>query len=160
MAYSDVLRTDYQDAVWGGLRKYRFTNNSDGTTTVNDVTEYSVEGDAFGAGDINRTNLVIQEIENVQLSARKITLPASGWSSTTVTIDGMALYKQTVTVNSIYMENPIISLGAAGTIPTYAEESIYALLKAAVADVSSNRITFYATSKPTGTIYVIAKGVA
>lgn len=160
MAYSDVLRTDYQDAVWSGLRKYRFTTNSDSTTSVTDVTQYTTEGDAFGAADINRTNIVIQEVENASISTRKITLSASGWSSNTVSIDGMALYVQTVTVNAIYIENPIISLGAAGTIPTYTEEGNYALIKAAVADVSTNKITFYATSKPTGTIYVYAKGVA
>jgi len=159
MAYSDVLRTDYQDAVWSGERKYRFTNNTDSTTSVTDVTTYSAEGDNFGAGDINRTNSVIKEVEASATSLRKITLSASGWSASTVTIDGMALYTQEVTVTAIYNENPIISLGAAGTIPTYTEEGNYALIKAAVADTSTNKITFYATAKPTGTIYVLAKGV-
>ena len=159
MAYSDVLRTDYQDAAWSGERKYRFTQNGDNTTSVTDVTEYTVEGYVFASADINRTNIVIQEIENASLSVRKITLPASGWSSNTVTIDGMIFFVQTVTVTAIYNDTPIISLGAAGTLPTYAEESNFALIKAAVADVNTNRITFYATAKPSGTIYVLAKEV-
>lgn len=160
MAYSDVLRTDYQDAVWSGNRKYRLTTNGDNTTSVTDVTEYSVEGDNFGAGDINRTNAVIKEVENAQISSRKITLPANGWSANTVAIDGMALYVQTVAVTAIYNEHPIISLGAAGTLPTQNEESAYALIKAAVANVDTNRITFYANSRPSTTIYVIAKEVS
>lgn len=159
MAYSDELRTDYQDAAWSGERKYRFTSNSDNTTSVTDVTTYTVEGDNFGAGDINKTNHVIKEVEASATSVRKITLPTSGWSANTVAIDGMSLYVQTVTVTAIYNEHPIISLGAAGTVPTYTEESNYALLKAAVANVETNKITFYATTRPTGTIYVLAKGV-
>lgn len=160
MAYSDVLRTDYQDAVWSGNRKYRLTTNGDNTTSVTDVTEYSVEGDNFGSGDINRTNAVIKEVENAQLSSRKITLPASGWSASTVAIDGMALYVQTVTVTAIYNEHPVISIDAAGTLPTEEEENAYALIKAAVASVDTNRITFYATERPTSTVYVLAKEVS
>ena len=160
MAYSDVLRTDYQDAVWSGNRKYRLTTNGDNTTSVTDVTEYSVEGDNFGAGDINRTNAVIKEVENAEISSRRITVPANGWSANTVVIDGMALYVQTITVTAIYNEHPIISLGAAGTIPTQEEEATFSLIRAAIANVETNKITFYASSRPTNTVYVIAKEVS
>lgn len=35
-----TLRTDYQDLAWDGNKKYRMTNNSDGTITLTDVTSY------------------------------------------------------------------------------------------------------------------------
>lgn len=159
MAYSDTLRTDYVDAVWSGERKFRFTQNSDNTTSVSDVTEYSVEGDVLGSADFNLTNVVIQEVENASMSFRRITLPASGWSSGTYNVNGMALYRQIITVTAIYNEHPILSLGAAGTVPTYDEEAAYSLLKAAVANTSNNKITFYAVARPTTTMYIIAKEV-
>ena len=51
-----ALKTDYQDDVLDGLRKYRTVNNSDGTVSFVDVTEYVTEGDDYGANDINATN--------------------------------------------------------------------------------------------------------
>lgn len=92
-------------------------------------------------------------------SSRVITLSNSGWSSGTTTVDGMALYSQTATVTAIHNSHPVISLGAAGTVPTAAEEAAYALIKAAVANESTKKITFYATAVPTTTIRVIAKEV-
>lgn len=91
--------------------------------------------------------------------AREITLPTTGWSSNPTTIDGMSLYTQVVTVTNIYSEHPTIAISAAGTIPTYDEDSAFALIKAAVADVTNKRITFYAVSIPTRVIKVIAKEV-
>ena len=51
------LRTDYKDDLLdtsvNTQRKYRQVNNGDGTVSFVDVTEYSQQGDPFGAGDIN-----------------------------------------------------------------------------------------------------------
>lgn len=52
----EKLRTDYADAVFQGLRKYRKIDNSDGTVSFRDVTDYMAEGSFFGAEDINATN--------------------------------------------------------------------------------------------------------
>lgn len=52
----EKLRTDYADAVFQGLRKYRKIDNSDGTVSFRDVTDYTAEGSIFGAKDINATN--------------------------------------------------------------------------------------------------------
>lgn len=51
------LKTDYKDAIPPSTgRVYRPTYNADGTMTLEDVTAYEQDGDAFGAADINATN--------------------------------------------------------------------------------------------------------
>lgn len=54
------LKTDYKDAIPPSTgRVYRHTyNTTDGTMTLEDVTEYEQVGDAFGAADINAVNEV------------------------------------------------------------------------------------------------------
>lgn len=57
------LRTDYKDQILDASvntqRKYRQVDNGDGTVSFVDVTEYSQQGDSFGAGDVNATNVVV-----------------------------------------------------------------------------------------------------
>ena len=52
-----ALKTDYKDDIpVSERRKYQMVDNGDGTVSFVDVTEYSQEGDTFGAADINATN--------------------------------------------------------------------------------------------------------
>lgn len=52
-----ALKTDYKDDIpKTENRRYQMINNSDGTVSFVDVTEYTQVGDTFGAGDINATN--------------------------------------------------------------------------------------------------------
>lgn len=155
--YSDNLSTDYKDAVWTGDRKYKITSNSDGTSGISDSTTYSTQGSSYGATDMNKTNLVIKEIEGEMLSNAKISIPSSGWSASTTTVDGVAYYTQAKVLTYIYNDSPVISLAAAGTLPTVTEQENYAKIAFAVADTSTATLTFYATEKPTGTIYVTVK---
>lgn len=57
------LKTDYKDQILDASvntqRKYRQVDNGDGTISLEDVTTYSQQGDTFGAGDINNTNVVV-----------------------------------------------------------------------------------------------------
>ena len=57
-----MLKTDYKDDVFEKNRMYQTVDNKDGTFCLIDVTEYSQEGDAFGAKDINATNEAINQI--------------------------------------------------------------------------------------------------
>ena len=91
--------------------------------------------------------------------SRRITLAQTGWSRTAVTIDGMALYPQEITVTRIYSDHPTIAIDAAGTIPTYDEDADFSLIKAAIANKATNKITFYAVAVPVHTFYVLAKEV-
>lgn len=58
------LKTDYQDYTYVGNKKFNLINNSDGTISLEDVTDYEIEGDDFGANDINATNQRINEMNN------------------------------------------------------------------------------------------------
>jgi hypothetical protein len=59
------LKTDYQDYTFVGNKKFNLINNLDGTISLVDVTEYVVEGDEFGANDINATNQRINEMNTI-----------------------------------------------------------------------------------------------
>lgn len=55
-----ALKTDYTDAAWTGNRKYNMIENSDGTVSFEDVTEYtSKENSFFGASDANAMNTAV-----------------------------------------------------------------------------------------------------
>ena len=57
-----ALKTDYKDAMFDGNRKYRITENDDGTVTIEDVTIYTQAGDKFGANDVNGTNEEVNRV--------------------------------------------------------------------------------------------------
>lgn len=61
-----ALKENFLNDVFEGNRKYQITKNEDGTYTILDVTEYTQEGDLFGAGDINATNAAV----NAHISAK------------------------------------------------------------------------------------------
>lgn len=59
----DKLPTNYTDAIWTGNRKYKQINNSDGTVSFEDKTEYiQKENSFFGADDANRMNAGMNEL--------------------------------------------------------------------------------------------------
>ena len=59
----ELLRTDYVDAVFEGLRRYMLGDNGDGTVSFIDVTNYTVrEGAFFGAKDANTINTAVNAI--------------------------------------------------------------------------------------------------
>lgn len=59
----EMLREDYKDAVWDGLKKYAEVRNPDGTVSFRDVTVYTVFEEAFfGAIDTNRINAAVNAI--------------------------------------------------------------------------------------------------
>ena len=67
-----ILLTDFQDDVisesMNGKRRYMMENNTDGTISLEDVTEYEQVGNSYGAGQINATN----EAVNQSLDANKL----------------------------------------------------------------------------------------
>lgn len=67
-----TLPTNYQDDIlkstMNGKRRYTMTDNSDGTKTLEDATQYERVGSNFGAADINKTNTAV----NAAADASKI----------------------------------------------------------------------------------------
>ncbi len=94
------LKTNYRDAVFSGERKYQELFNNDGTKSFTDRTDYTVQGDRFGANDINATNAAINALKEMSMHEAK----ASDWSAG-------APYKQRIDIARIKEgDSPIISL--------------------------------------------------
>ena len=59
----ELLRTDYVDATFEGLRRYLVSENGDGSVSFHDITNYTVkEGSFFGAKDANTINTAVNAI--------------------------------------------------------------------------------------------------
>lgn len=58
------LRTNYKDDVFTGKRKYNEIDNGDGSISFDDVTNYSQNGDTYGAAQINEANEIINNLDN------------------------------------------------------------------------------------------------
>lgn len=80
------LKTNYKDDVLdtskNEKRKFRMIQNDDGTVSFDDATEYTQQGDAFGAADINATNAKINEqsqsltnVNNLKRTYLRLVLP-------------------------------------------------------------------------------------
>ena len=89
------LKTTYKDDLLdtsvNEKRKYNMIQNADGTVSLEDVTVYSQVGDSFGAGDVNKANEKINELNNAL---------ADGKVKFQVSLDGKLQY-------SIYTEGSV-----------------------------------------------------
>ena len=54
------LRTDYKDDIYEGSRRWRITQNEDGTYNISDATSYTQKGDKFGQNDINAITQAVE----------------------------------------------------------------------------------------------------
>lgn len=59
----ELLRTDYVDSTFEGLRRYLVSENGDGSVSFHDITNYTVkEKSFFGAKDANTINTAVNAI--------------------------------------------------------------------------------------------------
>ena len=57
------MKNDWKDDMFTDtLRKYRMIQNDDGTVSFEDVTEYTQQGDAFGAKELNAIGDEVNEM--------------------------------------------------------------------------------------------------
>lgn len=60
-----ILPTNFKDDILGAtmdnLRRYKMIENSDGTVSLQDVTDYAQVGSDFGAAQMNATNTAVNE---------------------------------------------------------------------------------------------------
>lgn len=63
MALKENYKDDILDVSVNTKRKYRMTENQDGTISLEDETVYTQEGDSFGSGDMNATNGKVNALE-------------------------------------------------------------------------------------------------
>lgn len=61
----EILPVNFKDDIMSeameGRRRYRMIQNSDGTVSFEDTTEYDQVGSQFGQGQINKTNQAVNE---------------------------------------------------------------------------------------------------
>lgn len=145
------LKTDYKDAMFDGARKYKISQNPDGTSGIADETTYTQKGDSFGANDINGTNETI----NALMKTRTLTLTAEGWK-------GEGPYTQTVDVPDVKENDTPV---AREQIPKSAtKENEKAIRKAAACvsyfETGNGTVTFTCIGKKPATDFqVVVKGV-
>ena len=80
------LKTDYKDYIPPESgKRYIITTDSQGYSTIQDATEYTQEGDTFGANDINTTNNTITNLTAADVGAVSQTVyeltPQNGWTA-------------------------------------------------------------------------------
>ena len=148
-----ALKSDYKDAMFDGARKYRIIQNPDGTSGISDETEYTQEGDKFGANDINATNTAINRLNHVT----SVTLSASGWAGPA------APYSQTVNVAGVTADDEpiLISMLAddADAATQKAYNKAFSIVSAGTGTTGDGTVTFKVYKKPATSIVVGLKGV-
>jgi hypothetical protein len=148
-----ILKTDYKDAMYDGARKWRITQNSDGTSGIADETSYTQEGDRFGANDINSTNTAINRINHVT----EVTLTASGWEG------GAAPYTQTVSVPGATADLDAILVSALADGASVTTQKAYikafGIISSGTASLGNGTATFKVYKKPATDCLVGLKGV-
>lgn len=84
MAWTN-LPTDYEDAVWNGLKKYAQVDNEDGTVSFKDMTVYAKkEKSFFGAADANAMNVAMNQLAgNMDTISQKATQATNAASAAT-----------------------------------------------------------------------------
>ena len=118
MAWTN-LPTNYKDAVWNGNRKYNQIENSDGTVSFEDVTEYSQkENSFFGADDANKMNAAMNELAANMESVEENTKAAKTAAETATSKATAAANSQTAAANSATS-----AAGSASTATTKATEA-------------------------------------
>ncbi len=146
------MKTDWKDAIFT-QRKIRLEENDDGTVTPADETEYTQEGDAFGALELN----AMGEEFNRSIHVTTVTLTASGWSGSA------APYTQTVSVEGATedLEPVLVSAladgAAAATQKAYAKA--FGIICSGTAVVGNGSVTFKVYKKPAVDCAVGLRGV-
>lgn len=148
-----VLKTDYKDAMYDGARKWRITQNADGTSGIADETGYTQDGDKFGANDINATNKEINRINHTT----EVTLSASGWTGSA------APFSQTVNVTGATSDLEVILVSALADGANAATQKAYikafGIITSGTASLGNGTATFKVYKKPESDCKVGLKGV-
>ena len=146
-----ALKTNYKDDVFEGNRKYTLIQGGDGKYEIIDSTNYTVQGDTFGAKDVNAITKTLNALQEV----RQVFVDVSKWSNT-------APYVQEIDVPGILStDTPVIGLHLAGN---ESSEAVRALNK------QFSKVDFVETldgkirvkcfnKKPEFSFYIALKGV-
>lgn len=99
--------------------------------------------------------LEIDAINDSILKQATVTILSSGWSNTTTQINGVDYYTYTVQLTDVFVDSPAIGIGAAGTLPTEAEQEAYDTWEYATVDDVTKVLTLYSEEVPTDNFVII-----
>ena len=117
------------------------------TTSVWSSSKTNIElGNKANTTDVNNKHKVTSK----QVST-------TGWTADTTSQSGTTLYKKTIALSHVYVESPIVDIGASGVLPTVAEQEAYDLLQYVV--VNGTTLTLYGSEIPTTAYYINITGV-
>lgn len=166
-----ILKTDYRNDVYDGEKQYEITTAADGKSTITDVTQYTTEGDTFGAEDINRTNTQINEntdglskvsTDFYNYSALNVfTLRAKSWIAET--LNNETKYRQEVPVAGLTADDVLrIALLTDKTLTKAqikAANKVYSYIYDA--ETEAGKFVVYAAFEdiPTSDIQIMVEGV-
>ena len=132
------LKEDYKDDILdisqNVRRKYRMITNQDGTVSFEDVTEYTQQGDSFGASDLNA---MAHAINNTSSDAEHTSYDntESGLESDNV----QGAIDENVANMKWYVDNGWLPVRPSGDVPANMEDCSWAMLKQlAAADTLKN----------------------
>lgn len=147
-----ALKTNYEDAVYT-QKKWKLTENSDGTVTPSDMTAYTKKGDQFGAKDINATNVAVNHLNHVT----EVNLTVSGWTGSA------APYTQAVNVAGATADLEAILVSALADGASVATQKAYikafGIISSGTASLGNGTATFKVYKKPATDCKVGLKGV-
>ena len=116
--------------------------------------------DEDAAGHLqNEIDALDDEIDGLKTET-VFTISTSGWSNSQTLVNGVDYYTYTINLTDIFTDTPIISIGAAGTLPTEAEQEAYDCWQYATVNDSNNTLKLYAKEVPSSNFKIIVKGVA
>lgn len=111
MALKENYKDDILDVSVNTKRKYRMTENQDGTVSFDDETEYTQQGDSFGASDMNAVGVEVNGISG-NLNGFKFYPTGTGIvglisdDSAYTDEDGNYVIWGTATANQLVEDNP------------------------------------------------------
>lgn len=102
------LKTNYKDDVYEGARRWRISQNDDGTSSITDATTYTQKGDKFGQNDVNAITSEVNRLSN----QTELTLLAANWSAETpytqeVSVPGLKATDKPQMMSAVKKDTPV-----------------------------------------------------
>lgn len=79
---------------------------------------------------------------------------------TTRAVNGSTMYTLGISVSSVYVDVPTVSLGGSNGIPTAAEQAAYSLLQFVTIDADTKTLKLYANARPSSDFVINVEGIA
>lgn len=148
-----ALKTNYKDAAWSGDQQYQIRALGNGYSAITDRTAYTVQGDAFGAKDINDTNAAINKLNHTT----EVTLSASGWAGASAPYY-QYVYNDLFTADLEAILVSALPVGASASVQSaYAEA--YRIISSGAAQFGNGYAVFYVYEKTATNCTVGLRGV-